>query len=224
MSLIEDEELPHLPRQHFREPEGDFTVAGEFWPDASHETNLEPHVLERAARLALSGACSKAASTLSRVAAAPATPETAELLQRLHPTAADPPAYPAAMGTLEEFPPWKARAAIMAFAPRAGAGPSGLSPDALLQGLAIHGGPFAEAVAAVVHRIAQGAVPPEVRPYFFGAQLAALEKKGGGVRPIAAGETLRRVAARLLSWRVAAQVRPVLSAVGQEGWKPPSSG
>jgi hypothetical protein len=24
------------------------------------------------------------------------------------------------MGTLEEFPPWKARAAIMAFAPRAG--------------------------------------------------------------------------------------------------------
>ena len=63
LSLIEDEELPHLPRQHFREPEGDFTVAGEFWPDAAHETNLEPHVLERAARLALSGACSKAAST-----------------------------------------------------------------------------------------------------------------------------------------------------------------
>ena len=134
---------------------------------------------------------------------APETPETAELLQRLHPTAANPPAYPEAMGTAcPGQRSWLSR-------PGQGQARRGLSPDTLRQGLAIHGGPFAEAVAAVAHRIAQGAVPPEVRPYFFGAQLAALEKKGG--------ETLRRVAAHLLSWRVAAQVRPVLSAMGQVG-------
>jgi hypothetical protein len=61
-------------------------------------------------------------------------------------------------GPLGGFP--RGGAAVMAFAPRAGSGPSGLSPDALRQGLAIHGGPFAEAVAAVAHRVAQGEVRP----------------------------------------------------------------
>ena len=42
-------------------------------------------------------------------------------------------------------------------------------------------------------------VPRTVCPYFFGASLVALEKKDGGVRPIAVGCTLRRLAAKTSS-------------------------
>jgi hypothetical protein len=36
-----------------------------------------------------------------------------------------------------------------------------------------------------------------VRPFFFGATLLAFSKKGGGVRPIAVGVTLRRLVAKV---------------------------
>ena len=41
-----------------------------------------------------------------------------------------------------------------------------------------------------------GEVPPLVSPYFFGTSLLALNKVDGGVRPIAIGCTLRRLAAK----------------------------
>ena len=42
-------------------------------------------------------------------------------------------------------------------------------------------------------------MPPPVRSTFFGASLIALQKKGGGVRPIAVGFTLRRLAAKCIA-------------------------
>ena len=49
-------------------------------------------------------------------------------------------------------------------------------------------------------------MPAQVRPLFFGASLVALEKKTGGVRPIAVGCSLRRLVAKIAgrsdgSWR-----------------------
>jgi hypothetical protein len=41
-------------------------------------------------------------------------------------------------------------------------------------------------------------VLPIFAPYFFGGSLIALKKKDGGIRPIAVGETLRRLAAKLI--------------------------
>ena len=43
-----------------------------------------------------------------------------------------------------------------------------------------------------------GKVPLEVRKIFYGANLTALSKKDGGVRPIAVGFTLRRLAAKIV--------------------------
>src|SRR5271155_4887165 len=43
----------------------------------------------------------------------------------------------------------------------------------------------------------QGIVPTNVLPIFFGARLIALSKKDGGIRPIAIGYTLRRLAAKV---------------------------
>ena len=47
-----------------------------------------------------------------------------------------------------------------------------------------------------VNLILDGKCPKEACPVFFGAKLIALEKKGGGLRPIAVGYTLRRLVAK----------------------------
>ena len=48
-------------------------------------------------------------------------------------------------------------------------------------------------LAQFVNIVASGNIPPCLRPYFFSANLFALGKKDGGVRPIAVGNTLRRL-------------------------------
>ena len=44
-----------------------------------------------------------------------------------------------------------------------------------------------------------GKVPEDVCPTFYGANLTALSKPDGGVRPIAVGFTLRRLVGKILS-------------------------
>ena len=53
-------------------------------------------------------------------------------------------------------------------------------------------------MAAVANVLARGDAPPELAPFLGGASLFALEKKGGGVRPIAVGEILRRLVGKVL--------------------------
>ncbi len=51
--------------------------------------------------------------------------------------------------------------------------------------------------------VLDGRTPEEVRPFFFGASLVALQKKCGGIRPIAVGCTLRRLVAKVAGFSVA---------------------
>ena len=48
----------------------------------------------------------------------------------------------------------------------------------------------------------EGNVPFELRPYFFGAKLIALKKPDGGLRPIAVGNTFRRLSAKCARYPV----------------------
>ena len=64
------------------------------------------------------------------------------------------------------------------------------------------GGPtLLRALTSLIDIILQGKIPRAVCPYFFGASLVALEKKDGGMRPIAVGCTLRRAFGALLAPR-----------------------
>ena len=55
-----------------------------------------------------------------------------------------------------------------------------------------------------------------IRPYFFGANLIALEKKGGGVHPIAVGGTLRRLIAKVAAMKVLEEMGALLAPVQSE--------
>ena len=55
---------------------------------------------------------------------------------------------------------------------------------------------FLNALTGVINIILSGRVPQAIRPIVYGANLIALTKKDGGVRPIAVGEVFRRVAAK----------------------------
>lgn len=59
-----------------------------------------------------------------------------------------------------------------------------------------------ENLTAVSNIMLAGAVPEEIRPLLFGANLFAFGKKDGGVRPIAVGFTVRRMVAKIVSKRV----------------------
>ena len=80
-----------------------------------------------------------------------------------------------------------------------GSGPSGLKPlhaqdvantssrDELLEHL-----------TALVNILARGDAPPSIAPFLAGAGLTALPKKDEDIRPVAVGETLRRLTAKCL--------------------------
>ena len=61
---------------------------------------------------------------------------------------------------------------------------------------------FLRALTNLVKVILEGNVPFELRPYFFGAKLSALKKPDGGLRPIALGNTFRRISAKCDGYHV----------------------
>ena len=67
------------------------------------------------------------------------------------------------------------------------------------------------AVTATVNHLCSGRAPPEVIPHLCGATLLACLKKGGGHRPIAVGEVLRRLTSKCLSRSVQEDALRVLT-------------
>ena len=55
---------------------------------------------------------------------------------------------------------------------------------------------FLRAITNLVNVILEGNIPLELRPYFFGAKIIALQKTDGVLRPIAVGNTFRRLPAK----------------------------
>ena len=61
---------------------------------------------------------------------------------------------------------------------------------------------FLRAVTNLVNVILEGKVPFELRSYFFGVKLIALGKPDGRLRPIAVGNTFRRLSAKCAGYHV----------------------
>ena len=90
--------------------------------------------------------------------------------------------------------------AAMSFPPGSAPGPSGLRPTHLKDLLAKEGrcGNLHVALQAVVEGGCLGLLPDQLAPILCAASLIPLKKACGGVRPIAVGETIRRLVGKAL--------------------------
>jgi len=88
--------------------------------------------------------------------------------------------------------------AVRSFPTGSAGGPDGIRPQHILEMVSCResGSELRSALTGFVNYLLQGHIHPQVSPMLFGGKLIALEKKSGGIRPIAVGYTLRRIAAK----------------------------
>ena len=157
------------------------------------------------------GAFSKAAKHLisKGVADASNDPEVSRKLQALHPHANDVSFETLGLekqipSSQIEFdaPRWGeiVRDAIFSFPPGSAPGPSGLRPAHIKQCVEREGasGNLGDGFGRLVGHAFHGTLPQEFAPLLCSSNLIPLNKKDGGIRPIAVGDTTRRIIGKTL--------------------------
>ena len=162
----------------------------------------------RCCALAAEGELSRACAALTSPPLLNNTGDVVAKLQAKHPRAA--PARPAlvalglpALAAVPELGVEDVARAIRSFSRGSAAGPSGLRGDHQQEALAsCHGDELTVHLAEVVKLLVRGEALPDIAPHLAGAALHALPKGADDVRPIAVGETLRRLTAKCLCYDV----------------------
>ena len=162
--------------------------------------SISPSLRRAVVQAAADGALSKAARLLFNGSTPSADAHAA--LQALHPAAdpVEPGTRPA--GDLLDIARSSVLRAALSFPPGSGAGPSGFRPMFLRELLQC--GPstvqdnLLDSLTKLVNLLANGHAPLSLAPHFAGARLMGLGKPAGGVRPIAVGETLRRLVGKCI--------------------------
>ena len=142
-----------------------------------------------------------AAAALNSAGSAPASAATRQALELKHPQGTPPPAEaaPPALTPTASMQPDEVLKALRSFPRGSAAGPSGLRPQHLLDGVRERDQRAAlEALTDALNTLVAGRVPTALAPALAGASLFALNKDDGDVRPIAVGETVRRLASKCL--------------------------
>ena len=113
--------------------------------------------------------------------------------------------------------------AVRSFPPGSAGGPDGVRPQHILEMVSCReaGLEVRSALTGFVNCLLHGQIHPQVSPVLFGGNLIALEKKSGGIRPIAVGYTLRRIAAKCANCyatkQLAGYFNPIQLGVGTPG-------
>ncbi|XP_048488762.1 uncharacterized protein LOC125491265 [Plutella xylostella] len=134
---------------------------------------------------------------------APDTPETLQGLQSKHPPqppSAQLPDAPASDSAPLQVLGTDVYGAIMSFRCGSTGGLDGLSPQHLKDLLASTGQAgetLLSNLTALINLMLAGKVNTLIAPLMYGARICALNKKDGGIRPIAVGSTLRRIASKV---------------------------
>jgi len=107
--------------------------------------------------------------------------------------------------------------ALRSFKPGSAAGPDGLRQQHIQDIMQESGTLLISSLVNFVNHVLSRGVPEPVRNVFFGANLHALRKKSGGLRPIAVCLTLRRLTSKVENRWGSARMSPLL-AQRQLGW------
>ena len=152
-------------------------------------------------------------SRLSSSGLAPDSEATLQALRAKHP----PPPSKVELGpalvkpaTPDDLTPAQVLALVKRMPRGTAAGPSGLRADHLKQMLNESDVNILPALTHVLNAVRAARVPDEVTPFLAGARLMALPKGANDVRPIAVGETLRRLAAKSYAADVKKQAKDIL--------------
>ena len=168
-------------------------------PAGPDKDTLNPSIRRAVVHAVTEAALSKAAKLLS----SGSTPsDDVDALQKLHPRRAVPvvpvPQEPSDLVQLE-FESSDIRRACKSFPPGSTGGPSGLRPVHLQEMLkADDDDNLSQSLASFVSDFNMGRLPQATRPWFCGARIVGLQKEPSGVRPVAIGEVLRRLAGKCL--------------------------
>ena len=147
----------------------------------------------------------KACSTLTNEPPVPVTPAVISEMREKHPPARPgedvrvSALRPVSGSAAHSYSQDEVEKAILSFPKDSAAGPSSLRPqhlkDALVPGLKD------EVIANLlkfIELMARGGAPASLQQWVSGGSLVALPKKDGGLRPIAVGETWRRLVGKVL--------------------------
>ena len=114
------------------------------------------------------------------------------------------------------------RKAVHSFPSTSGAGKSGLRPSHLREATRPASSDLLfRLITEVVNLLLQGEVPDSVRPFVCGASVMSLRKPNGTLRPIAVGETFRRITGKVAVELISDRARAVLEPI-QLGVKTPN--
>ena len=176
---------------------------------ASESEPINPNVLRRVRQLVAEGAPRKALQVLNSTGIHdPEDPAVWRKLQQLHPDRAPPePSHltlslDTGIEAGEDNAFWcqAVRDAILHFPRGSAPGPNGLRPSHLQDALRRRGGgaSLITALGALSKRWADGLLPSQHGQFWCGANLTPLRKADNGVRPVAVGDTLRRLVGKTL--------------------------
>ena len=170
-------------------------------PTSDSKSQAQRH--QRCSDLCSEGGFSSACKALTKGAPLSFNNTVMEELRQKHPLNHNPPRADVLTNTLTHFVPeftgQTSDKAIRSFHKLSGAGPSGLRPCHFQEALLTENkDELLEHTTALVTLLAKGLAPRALAPHLAGASLTALPKKDGSVRPIAVGETLRRLTAKCL--------------------------
>ena len=175
-------------------------------PKASLEPSfdLDERTAARVHTLIAEGALHRACTALTADPLVSPTLAVIDELRLLHPgpTAAHRDMIeklrPVGPGAVPDVDPDLVRLALATFASTSGAGPGGLRTSHLQDALRYSSGDQTlRLLSEVVLLMMKGEIPEDVRPWVCGASLMALRKPNGSFRPVAVGETLRRLCSKV---------------------------
>ena len=143
------------------------------------------------------------------------SPETTQAIRDKHPPVPTDRRVPPALSAADQSIIAKesaVRQALLSFPESSSGGLDGLTAQHLRDMVTIEGdsSPLLSSLTRLINLIIGNGVPESVRPIIFGERLVALNKKGG-IRPIAVGFTLRRLAAKVINSEIITKLSPVFA-------------